>query len=211
MHWKKIGFWDIISGVKKFFIFPLTNINLFPYTTKPLHVFEPRYVEMVNQSIKHGIPIAVCFVPEGTNEIRPVAGYAIPQIIERKHDQTLLVFMAGEGKVQLDLHSISTEDLVSSMHGEPVVEELSLNESLKAKYMNLSEVLVRWITTHIGDPLQRETFIRSLKGPQEVIGAFSAYLIYDYDLQYEAMELTSLSEQILFLHRLLESGKLTHL
>jgi ATP-dependent Lon protease len=197
--------------VKKFFIFPLTNINLFPYTTKPLHVFEPRYVEMVNQSITQGVPIAVCFVPEGSSEIRPVAGYGIPQIIERKPDQTLLVFMSGQGKVQLDLQTISTENSVSSMHGAPVVEELSLREDLKSKYMNLSEVLVRWITTHIADPVQRETFIRSLKGPQEVIGAFSAYLIYDYDLQYEAMELTSLSDQIQFLHRLLESGKLTHL
>ena len=166
---------------------------------------------MVNQSISQGIPIAVCFVPEGSNEIRPVAGYAIPQIIERKPDQTLLVFMSGQGKVQLDLQTMRTEDAVSSMVGMPVVEELSLSENLKSKYMNLSEVLVRWITNHITDSVQRETFIRSLTGPQEVIGAFSAYLIYDYDLQYEAMELTSLGEQIQFLHRLLESGKLTHL
>ena len=200
-----------VKTPKKFFIFPLTNINLFPHTTKPLHVFEPRYVEMVNQSIQHGIPIAVCFVPEGSSEIRPIAGYAIPQIIERKLDQTLLVFMSGQGKVQLDLKTISTEDLVSSMQGRPVDEDRSLDEALKSKYMNLSEVLVRWITTHITDPTQRETFIRSLTGPQEVVGAFAAYLIYDYDLQYEAMELTSLGDQIRFLHRLLESGKLTNL
>ena len=196
---------------KKFFIFPLTNINLFPHTTKPLHIFEPRYIEMVNQSIQNGIPIAICFVPEGTSEIRPVAGYAIPQIIERKLDQTLLIFMSGQGKVQLDLKSINTEDLVSSMEGIPLPEDLVLDEGLKSKYMNLSEVLVRWITTHITDPAQRETFIKSLTGTQEVIGAFAAYLIYDYDLQYEAMELTSLSEQINFLHRLLESGKLTNI
>lgn len=196
---------------KKFFIFPLTNINLFPHTTKPLHIFEPRYVEMVHQSIQNGIPIAICFVPEGTSEIRPVAGYAIPQIIEHKNDKTLLVFMSGQGKVELDLKTIQTQDLMSSMHGVPVSEDLTLDESLKAKYVNLSEVLVRWITTHITDTLQRETFINSLTGPQEVIGAFAAYLIYDYDLQYEAMEIISLSEQIKFLHRLLESGKLTNI
>ena len=196
---------------KKFFIFPLTNINLFPHTTKPLHIFEPRYVEMVNQSIEKGIPIALCFVPEGSSEIRPIAGYAIPQIIERRIDQTLLVFMAGQGKVKLDLGTIETQDLVSSMMGSIVKEEIDLEDGLKQKYMALSEVLVRWITTHIGDPLQRDAFIKSLTGPQEVIGAFSAYLIYDYDLQYEAMELTSLKDQIKFLYRLLESGKLTNI
>ncbi|MCC2678808.1 MAG: ATP-dependent protease La [Pseudobdellovibrio sp.] len=196
---------------KKFFIFPLTNINLFPNTTKPLHVFEPRYIEMINQSIEKGIPIALCFVPEGTSEIRPIAGYAIPQIIERRLDQTLLVFMAGQGKVKLDLKTIQTLDLVSSMHGTVVTEDFALDQTLKDKYMALSEVLVRWITRHISDPMQRDVFIKNLTGPKEVIGAFSAYLIYDYDLQYEAMELTSLRDQIQFLYRLLESGKLTNL
>jgi len=201
---------SITNEQKKFFIFPLTNINLFPNTTKPLHVFEPRYIEMINQSIEKGIPIALCFVPEGTSEIRPIAGYAIPQIIERRLDQTLLVFMAGQGKVKLDLKTIQTLDLVSSMHGTVVTEDFALDQTLKEKYMALSEVLVRWITRHISDPAQRDVFIKNLTGPKEVIGAFSAYLIYDYDLQYEAMELTSLRDQIQFLYRLLESGKLTN-
>ncbi|MBY0553548.1 LON peptidase substrate-binding domain-containing protein [bacterium] len=198
------------TDTKKFYIFPLTNINLFPNTTKPLNIFEPRYVEMVNQSIQLGIPIALCFVPEGSHEIRPVAGFAVPQVIERRADGTMLVFMAGQGKAQLNLNTIKTEDLVSSMEGTVVNEDKILDENLRAKYVALSEVLVRWVTSHISDPLQRETFIKSLKGPQEVIGAFSAYLIYDYDLQYEMMEITSLNEQIKFLYRLLESGKLTN-
>lgn len=195
--------------VKKFYIFPLTNINLFPFTTKPLHIFEPRYIEMVNRSIQNGIPIALCFVPEGTSEIRPIAGYAIPQVIEQRIDQTMLVFMAGQGKVRLDVKSIETQDMVSSMNGVVVKEDYVLSESLKSKYVTISEVLVRWITDHIQDPLQRDTFIKNLIGPQEVVGAFSAYLIYDYDLQYEVMELTNLGEQIEFLYRLIESGKLT--
>jgi len=60
-------------------------------------------------------------------------------------------------------------------------------------------------------PQQREIFIRGLIGPQEVIGAFAAYLILDYDLQYEMMEIDSLNDQIIFLYRLLESGKLTNI
>lgn len=195
---------------KKFYIFPLTNINLFPNTTKPLNIFEPRYIEMVNQSIQLGIPIALCFVPEGTHEIRPIAGFAVPQVIERRLDGTLLVFMAGQGKAQLNLNSIKTEDLISSMEGIIVKEDNILDDSLKSKYMALSEVLVRWVTLHISDAIQKKTFIDSLKGPQDVVGAFSAYLIYDYDLQYEMMEIVSLNEQIKFLYRLLESGKLTN-
>ena len=33
-------------------IFPLSNFIIFPDTTVPLNVFEPRYVEMINDSMK---------------------------------------------------------------------------------------------------------------------------------------------------------------
>ena len=37
---------------KKLAIFPLSNFIIFPKTTVPLNIFEPRYVEMINDSIK---------------------------------------------------------------------------------------------------------------------------------------------------------------
>ena len=33
-------------------VFPLSNFIIFPHTTVPLNVFEPRYVEMINDSLK---------------------------------------------------------------------------------------------------------------------------------------------------------------
>ena len=33
-------------------VFPLSNFIVFPYTTVPLNIFEPRYIEMINDSIK---------------------------------------------------------------------------------------------------------------------------------------------------------------
>jgi len=37
---------------KKIPVFPLSNFIIFPKTTVPLNIFEPRYVDMINQSIK---------------------------------------------------------------------------------------------------------------------------------------------------------------
>ena len=37
---------------KKIPVFPLSNFIIFPKTTVPLNIFEPRYVEMVNDSMK---------------------------------------------------------------------------------------------------------------------------------------------------------------
>ena len=33
-------------------VFPLSNFIIFPNTTVPLNIFEPRYVEMINDSMK---------------------------------------------------------------------------------------------------------------------------------------------------------------
>ena len=33
-------------------VFPLSNFIVFPHTTVPLNIFEPRYIEMINDSMK---------------------------------------------------------------------------------------------------------------------------------------------------------------
>ncbi len=42
----------IIDLPKKIFIFPLNNFIIFPQTTVPLNIFEPRYIDMINDSMK---------------------------------------------------------------------------------------------------------------------------------------------------------------
>ena len=37
---------------KKIPIFPLSNFIIFPKTSVPLNIFEPRYIEMVDESMK---------------------------------------------------------------------------------------------------------------------------------------------------------------
>ena len=37
---------------KKLAVFPLSNFILFPKTTVPLNIFEPRYIDMINDSMK---------------------------------------------------------------------------------------------------------------------------------------------------------------
>ena len=37
---------------KKISVFPLSNFIIFPRTTVPLNIFEPRYIEMINDSMK---------------------------------------------------------------------------------------------------------------------------------------------------------------
>ena len=42
----------VINLPKIISVFPLSNFIIFPHTTVPLNIFEPRYVEMINDSMK---------------------------------------------------------------------------------------------------------------------------------------------------------------
>ena len=42
----------IIDLPKKISVFPLSNFIIFPKTTVPLNIFESRYIEMINDSMK---------------------------------------------------------------------------------------------------------------------------------------------------------------
>lgn len=195
--------------IVKSFLFPLAQANLFPSTTKPLNIFESRYLEMIDDAIQTNTPIVIGYTPENGDTYRAVGGYGHPKIIDRRSNGTLLVFVTGQGKVIIENEVHDPDKPYLVVNTKVIPENLDMSEYLKPKYMNLSQVLAKWVQKNIPEQKQREIFIQSLKSPQEVIGAFAAYLIRDYDLQYEMMEIHSSNEQIEYLHRLFESNELT--
>jgi Lon protease-like protein len=205
-----VGDLSVARQKSDFFLFPLVNVNLFPTTTKPLQIIEDRYVKMVHDSIAQTVPIALCFVPDGSTEIRPIAGYGHPHIIETRGDGTLIIFIMCIGKVELELAQLKSFDPYMIASGQIIEQDLNVKEENRPSYLKLSHVLARWIKDNITDAKQMEIFLQNLTGPTEVVSAFSAYLVLDFDLQYEIMQLTSINEQIKLLYRLLESGELTN-
>lgn len=201
------------------YLFPLVNVTLFPKTTKPLNIFEARYLEMIRRSVQTQTPVALGFIedPSLVRDLRPgdkvdfvrsIAGYGLPQILEERVNGTMLVFMTGQGKCRLGPVKASDAPFLVC-EAEILLEDLSLDPALQAQVQSLNKILARWITTHIPDANQRDLFLRNLQGPEEIVGAFAAYLVRDYDLQQMVLEFDSLSEKIRFLHRLAESNEIT--
>ena len=53
---------------KKISIFPLSNFIIFPKTTVPLNIFEPRYIDMINDALKSEKMIGI-IQPKNVNNI----------------------------------------------------------------------------------------------------------------------------------------------
>lgn len=201
------------------FLFPLVNVSLFPKTTKPLNIFEPRYLEMVKVAAEKKLPIAIGFIEDASQVapvkagslvpyVRPVAGYGYPQIVEERLNGTMLVFLQGVGKVVLGkVLDRGTPYLV--VEAEKLEEKVTVEPVNQSALDHLLKILTRWIHTHIPDLQQRDIFMKSLQGPEEIVGAFASYLIRDYDLQQMALEFNDINDKVAFLHRLTESNELT--
>lgn len=201
------------------FLFPLVNVTLFPKTTKPLNIFEPKYLAMVRQSVLMQTPIAVAFVEDAKLEqvavvgekisfVRPIVGFGQAQIIEERTNGTLLIFLQGQGKARLGpLKEIKQGYLVCE--AEIVQENLVVETKEQDLLKDLHKILTRWIRTHIPDPVQQDVFLKNVAGPEEILGAFGSYLVRDYDLQQMVLEFDNINEKIRFLHRLVESAEVT--
>jgi Lon protease-like protein len=80
-------------------LFPL-NVVLFPGMVLPLHIFEPRYQEMINRCIEEELPFGVVLIQEGTE----VGGFAKPHAVgtaaritkvDRADDGTMNISVVG--------------------------------------------------------------------------------------------------------------------
>lgn len=57
-------------------VFPIPNCVAFPGAVFPLHVFEPRYRDMVHHCVETGLPLAVCHVEK---EVKPAKADQTPE------------------------------------------------------------------------------------------------------------------------------------
>lgn len=201
----------------KVFLFPLGHVLLYPGTSKPLHIFEPRYLKMVQDAIEQRVPIAIGFVDDPQKPlryeagqklgfVREIVGYGYPQIIETRPDGTLLILLPGNGKAKLGpLLDDSLPYLVCE--AEKVEEDMTISNATSPSYVVLQKLLLNWLQNNIPDSRAREEFRRHLKTPEQVVGCVAAYLVADPDMQQMVLEENLLEEKINLLSGMIGRGR----
>ncbi len=62
-HWESAGMPNDFDGIVR--LFPLPNLILFPHVIQPLHIFEPRYCEMLTEALESDHLIAMVLLRPG--------------------------------------------------------------------------------------------------------------------------------------------------
>jgi uncharacterized protein len=192
----------------KVFVLPATQINLFPSTVRPLSLQSTAQVQLIQQAIAEKVPVAVAFFIEGESTYRPLAGFGQAYIADRRSDGSILMYVQGEGKVDLSNARMISNGIINYQEVIEIEEQNDLDDDLKSQYLALSKYFAQWIDKYIIDPGQKQFFLKSLNGTKEVIAACSAYLVKDFEMQYQLMEFHNINDQIKYLHRLMLSQQL---
>lgn len=94
-------------------LFPLPNVVLFPRVIQPLHIFEPRYKQMVEDALKDNRLIALCLLQPsggyGVNHVAPI----FPDIcIGQIHQEERL----ADGRFNLLLQGVARAKIIKEVN-----------------------------------------------------------------------------------------------
>ena len=166
-------------------VFPLPKVFLYPHVIMPLHIFEPRYRQMVDDLLDRRGWLIITPIREGHEDnqlgvppIYPVGG--LGEIIkhERKPDGRFMISLAGLGRV--NIREVPSDRLYRKVQFEPFHEvqpDESENEELSDKVRGA--LLTRSDSfTNLPDDLplapMADLLIQSLELPVDVLAELFA-------------------------------------
>tara|TARA_B000000532_G_scaffold174690_1_gene141585 strand:- start:148 stop:795 length:648 start_codon:yes stop_codon:yes gene_type:complete len=150
---------------KKLAVFPLSNFIIFPNTTVPLNIFETRYVEMINDSMK-------------SNKL---IGMIQPKILNNQDDFTPELYQVGcmgkitsfketeDGRYLIDLKGIIRFKILEEINSDKKYRECKIDfqnfyEDLENKKEELKFSDLELIFKDLKTLFERRGFIINWKG-----------------------------------------------
>ncbi|MEO0812671.1 MAG: LON peptidase substrate-binding domain-containing protein [Myxococcota bacterium] len=192
---------DTIDVIERLPTFPLPTTVLFPGTVLPLHIFEPRYRQMVEDALEEDGLMAVALVRPGFDlsgapPIHDVAGCGRIIHSEKLDDGRYNILVQGIERVQL-VEEVSGDRLYREFRARVIPRPN--DEMLRAAEGELAKLqsCVLSLRTLIGEqdaPLIE--VLRSTSDPLELADILAASLISDSELQQQVLAARDVSKRL---------------
>lgn len=179
---------------KRVFLFPLLNSVLFKKVTLPYHIFEPRYRQMIKDSIEMDIPIAVTGLRDDNDYRGEVCVAGTPHILSTYPDGRMDIYITGSDKIILT--TAESNNPYKVYRYQDVEEDTYLDDSFDLEVWSLKNILERWAKHFLPDEGQRDSFSRTLDDPELLINYCTVFLVDESRIKKEVMLARSLEDKI---------------
>jgi Lon protease-like protein len=139
-------------------LFPIPNCVAFPGTSFPLHVFEPRYREMVQRCVTENLPMAITHTEAVIRQARPQQTVAEAMHSNQATYKPYTIFSAGQvelietlddGRMMIDVHLTDRLYAVNEIQTLPyfvyecdVLEDKPITDDIRAEAELLKQKLL---------------------------------------------------------------------
>jgi Lon protease-like protein len=192
-------------------LFPLPNVVLFPRVIQPLHIFEPRYKQMVEDALDDNGLIALCLLRPsagfGANNVAPIfSEICIGKIIqeERFPDGRFNLLLQGVSRAKI-IKEVNDGKLyrtakVEILHDVPLPSEENANR-LRAK---LVKQMTKWFTQQPSAKAQLDRLVQSDLSLGNLCDVFSFALPLSVDLKILLLQLVNIEDRAMLLLEVIE-------
>ena len=118
-------------------VFPLSNFIIFPNTTVPLNIFEPRYVNMINDSLKKDKMIGL--IQPKKNKIN-----SIPDLHDVGCLGKISNFKNIDGRYLIDLNGLTRFNITKEIKNNKSYRECEVNYDRFDSDLNLSKEALKF-------------------------------------------------------------------
>jgi Lon protease-like protein len=177
----------IPSYFSRLAIFPLANVHLFPHALLPLHVFEPRYRQMLRDSLNEERLIAIASLEpgfendyQGRPPVRPIVGVGVIIGHEPLADGRANILLRGLTRARIE-RELSPVEAYRRIAARPLADEFEPAFKPEAARETLA-LLANKLAASLpagGDTLRE--LVRATTQPSALVDVLAAALVTDPD------------------------------
>jgi len=187
------------------FAFPLPKVTLFPSTAQPLNIFEPRYIEMINDAMAQDRPVALC----QQASVGFVSGCGRVQLLQQRADGTMLVLLRADCKVRIRTLDATSKPYVIA-RAVTVPESIDIEPGNKFFLHRLMKEVDGWLERNVPLAKRRSEFLDQMGTDEERVNTACSLLIEDSDWQQKLLEMDDLNDRLKAVAALLETSAASH-
>ncbi|MSR49885.1 MAG: hypothetical protein EXS07_07530 [Gemmataceae bacterium] len=191
-------------------LFPLPNVVLFPRVIQPLHIFEPRYKQMVEDALEDNRLIALCLLQPTAGlggSVSPIyPDICIGQILQEER--------LPDGRFNLLLQGVSRAKIIKEVNDGKLyrtakVEILhdvpnSLEENADRMRTRLVKRMTKWFTQQPSAKEQLDRLVNSDLSLGNLCDVFSFALPLSVDMKILLLQLVNVEDRASLLLEVIE-------
>jgi uncharacterized protein len=199
---------SMLDQLEELPLFPL-NAVLLPYARMPIHIFEPRYLDLVRNCLRNETGFGICLIKSGSE----VGGPADPHLIgtacrilsvQTHADKTMDIMV--EGRRRFRIRKIDEDSFPYLIGHVEIVSEDEIEESnrllaLSARVRELTESLIEQALQHAN---MQVASVKLPEDPAALSFVVAEFLNLEPQIQQRFIEYTDTAERLAELIPILE-------